>query len=783
MSKCLPPDRLRAFLSDSLGPEDLTETLAHLRTCPNCQDAVNREADDSGFRREYLDSYVRARADDRTMGVDLQETLPHIPSQDSTVEQTVTDSLTVADSVGRYTLSRRLAISRSSEVWEAYDPRLKRRVAIKMLRRDRRPPALFSQGFLEEGQKLASLRHAGIVDVYDVGEHGSKSYIVTELLSGGTLRTLCSQPRPSFPAIAGLVSRVARAAQAAHAIGLIHRDIKPENVVLDADGSPRLSDFGLAIATLEGEQSPSDGAGTILYMSPEQSREQTRLRSNPQSSEQSRLGPATDIYSLGVVLYELLSGVVPHRGESIEATLLKIQLDSPSPLRRLNARVPASLEKICLKCLQKLPSDRFLTAADLADSLDAWCARREALPRLFAWCALSLMAGLTVIGISIGFSVNPSETTDDSRRNSTDVQRYAAALAPAIVPTIRVVTNPPNARVVVYPIQDHDGLPDGRRRIEAMSRTPTDLQLEPGFYLVVAALDDGRFHEVFRTVPAAAAGRPRSYRHLKTLSRFGRTEWPEIEIPELSSQTSFGLFNGSPRFAIGVQNNIELPQHYRRIPPFLLDPHEGTIGDYRAAFLGHLPASMAHLKGNAPPDNFPLSGLWWDDAVLFAEGVGKRLPTEAEYEFAATLGGTRNYPWGDEPSRLPEWPMGVVGQPPFDLLNTSTPVFGLYSNVPEWTSSPATPYPAPPGSSVHGPETNPGFFVVRGAPPHVVRGKLMVDDFNSGPRTRVAHYERSSDQIIGVRCARSVGPRLHASDLEVILPQEPVPIPVHKEGE
>ncbi|MEK6259250.1 MAG: protein kinase [Planctomycetota bacterium] len=760
MSKCLTPERLRAFVSDSLSPDEMAEVSSHLETCDACQDAASREADDSAFRREFLDAFSRihsrlpAAAEGRTF-----HDATTLPANDETVDQTTTGQPDIL-TLGRYTLRQRIARGGAGEVWEAYDPKLKRPVAIKMVRRDRRTPEQFVGGFLEEGQKLASLRHDGIVDVYDFGEHANKVYIVTELLSGGTLATQFGSSRPTFREAASLVIKVARAAHAAHLAGLVHRDIKPANIVLDAGGIPRLSDFGLAISQLNQQHESPALEGTVPYMSPEQ------------STGRSQLVASSDIYSLGVVFYELLTGTVPHRGASIDETLRKIQTESPLPPRALNPAVPLELEQICLKCLQKVPEDRFASAAELADALEAWLVRSNKRTRI-GWLAASVLVGFVGLGLWIAPPRRDIKDPKASANPPTPPLLSPSAVASEVQHRVRVLTEPAGARVVVYPFDKRYGLPDGTRRVEGSALTPIDLNLTPGFYLVVVTLDDGRFHEVYRSIPELPGGLASGYRHRNVVRNGDWLEWPEIKILGRRSQDELAPFTGDLQFQMGEEGSTDIPRHSRRIPPFLLETREVTFRDIRSTLGGHMPPSLAHLEGSVPSDDLPVTGIWWDDAVNYAEKVGMRLPSEAEYEFAATNGGTRKFPWGDSADNLLEWPLYQVLPPLFDRLEAGVPVLGLYSSVPEWTSSPAADYPRPRDENTPVPPIVPGYYIVRGGPPSVIRGDPLVEEFSLGPRFRVAQHERQTVHTVGMRCARSPRPRLTADDLELVLEAPP----------
>jgi serine/threonine-protein kinase len=294
-------------------------------------------------------------------------------------------------------------------VYKALHLRLNRPVALKMLLAGpfARPEEL--ERFLREAEAVARLRHPNIVQVHDVGDAGGRPYFTMELVEGGSLsEKLKGTPYPARQA-AVLVATLAGAIQAAHQCGFVHRDLKPGNVLLTAEGAPRITDFGLARRLDGGEGLTLSGIpmGTPSYMAPEQAR-----------GDRNAVGPASDVYALGAILYELLTGRPPFRGETATATLRQVMADEPVPPGRLNPAVPRDLQTICLKCLQKEPHRRYASAHALADDLRRferhepitarptgtleraakWARRRPAAATLLA-AALLMLAGITAAAV------------------------------------------------------------------------------------------------------------------------------------------------------------------------------------------------------------------------------------------------------------------------------------------------------------------------------------------------------------------------------------------------
>jgi serine/threonine protein kinase len=264
--------------------------------------------------------------------------------------------------VDRYQLRQQLGQGGFGQVWSAYDSLLKRDVAIKLPRPDRRFSQEELDAFLEDARKIASLGdHPHVVKVHDVQQVGTVWYIVSNLVKGQSLAQWISQERLSVRESARIVAEVASALHHAHSKGVVHRDVKPGNILINENKLAILGDFGLAITEDEQLFTRDQVAGTFPYMSPEQ------LRGDSQ-----HLDGRSDIYSLGVVLYELLTGRVPFKGKTLSDYRDQALHRTPRPLRVIDDGVPPELEVICLKCLEKSVTHRYCTADDLCQALRGW---------------------------------------------------------------------------------------------------------------------------------------------------------------------------------------------------------------------------------------------------------------------------------------------------------------------------------------------------------------------------------------------------------------------------
>jgi serine/threonine protein kinase len=259
-----------------------------------------------------------------------------------------------------YEILGRLAPGGMGVVYRARQVALNRTVALKVIRAGAHAGPQERARFRVEAEAVASLSHPHVIPIYDCGEWDAVPYLAMEFAEGGSLADrLAGGPMPA-PEAAALVETLARAVQFVHERGLIHRDLKPANILLTDQGVPKLADFGLA-KRLDQDQGLTRSRavlGTASYMAPEQA-----------AGDRQALGPAADVYALGAILYETLTGQPPFRAETYELTIHQVLSEEPQPPRRLRPEVPAELEGVCLRCLEKEPGRRFASALALAEDL------------------------------------------------------------------------------------------------------------------------------------------------------------------------------------------------------------------------------------------------------------------------------------------------------------------------------------------------------------------------------------------------------------------------------
>lgn len=430
-----PTDKtLRQFIAGLLSDEECQRIEAHLSGCDECALALDQSEPPDDFlaallRDHALEWVIEAKPQQQAAnaGADCFDTLIPAVGEQAGASQLRTD---------RYVIQSELGRGGMGIVYAAFDATLRRNVALKFIPPDRVLREDSRIRFRREAEAAARLQHANIVQVFDFSDEGDSFYIAFELVEGGSFAAQIKRQPLELRDSASLIATLADAVSYAHQRDVIHRDLKPANILLTHNGTPKIADFGLA-KLLDGDESQTvDGElmGSPSYMAPEQAR-----------GDSAAIGPATDIYALGAILYEAAVGQPPFREKTLLATLDKIRSEPPTPPRRIRKSIDRDYENICLKCLAKEPAARYAKAEDIAADLRRYLggmpvvARKastaEQLFKLVRRHPFAAGASCLFATLLLAFSVIVSlynqrltETNDQVRRQATEVLRSSYAL-------------------------------------------------------------------------------------------------------------------------------------------------------------------------------------------------------------------------------------------------------------------------------------------------------------------------------------------------------------------
>lgn len=586
-----------------------------------CETAEQRTRIEALLRRHEEGTIAFLQEQDREIDQDAAE--PQLPFQ-----------------LEEFQVVRELGRGGMGIVYLAHDTILKRDVAIKVLAPALSRSTRLLASFQQEAVHVSRLTHPAIVQVYRFGRAQGLHFIVSQYVQGRTLRELIDdrlgQERGARPgalrpssaasrddaawlrACVGTLAAIAEALADAHAAGIVHRDIKPSNIMRAEDGSAKLLDFGIAIRRSASPLlAPPIDAGSVSYMSPEHA-----------EIEGLEIDGRSDVFSLGVVLYEMLTLALPFEGGTQQEVLEAIRRSAPTPVRRRSPSAPRDLEVICHKALEKDPENRYQSAAHLGADLRCWLrgapilARPEPLlgrARRHVRNHRTILVASVAVLLAAGGGAVLAANLADTR------------------PRIRIANVPQGARVSVRPIDLQTGRLGEGRLVDERFR------LEPGFYRIFVGRGGG----------SGESG--------------GGGQSAEFTI--LVEDGARVLLTASPSRPSDVEQDMlrfdpvaqpvlpTAPAPYRAIladppGPFLIDRYEVTNGQYEAFMLatGSGVAPPPHWEGpRCPPEmrDLPVVGVTHAEAQAYARWKGMRLPTVAEWLYAARGQAGRRYPAGD----------------------------------------------------------------------------------------------------------------------------------------
>ena len=508
-------------------------------------------------------------------------------------------------------------------VYKAYQPAMERIVAIKVLPRHMASSDEFVERFRREAKMLAKLQHPNILPVFDYGEAEGYPYIIMPFVQGGTLSQSLHNTQVPLPDVNRIMTQLGKALGYAHAHGMIHRDVKPSNVLLDDSGNCLLTDFGLARMTESTSKITSSGAvmGTPSYMSPEQGTGAT-------------LDQRSDLYSLGVILFEMLTGRVPYSAETPIAVVLKHIQDPLPSVRKFNPEIHEEVELVLLKALAKHPDERYQSADEFVGALQAAIAQATGMP-VPTYTAISPAA-------SSATTLKPGSGTlaDKPKKKKTNTLAIGIAVVLCLgvlgigaVFTMAQVAKrtkeTPLPTTIASVAESTPVTESTQPQVEALSPSP-----EPGPPEIPALITDAK-GVTMALIPAGDFTMGNSIDQVLAECR--------------------NLFPASADTNCKAEYYLdETPAHPVQVSAFYMDKHEVTNELYKACVNAGIckppaqSASATHTAyyGNPEFDHYPVIWVDWNMAKAYCEWRGARLPTEAEWEKAARGDTGQNYPWG-----------------------------------------------------------------------------------------------------------------------------------------
>jgi tRNA A-37 threonylcarbamoyl transferase component Bud32/formylglycine-generating enzyme required for sulfatase activity len=631
-------------------------------------------------------------------------------------------------------------------VWKAIDTRMRRQVAIKRFRESvlLRNREIFDR----EARAVAKLDHPNVVKLLEVSQSALSDFIVFEFVDGVTLKQLLAgqQQKGLEPERAARIARqLADGLHHVHQCGIIHRDFKPGNILLEAGDRAKIVDFGLARHTESVSTISSDKGllGTIPYMSPEQ------CQGKPVSV-------ASDVYALGVVLYEMLSGRRPFEGSQSDLIALIPKGHAAPPPG------PRPLVQICQRAMSVLPEDRYQTAGEIRDDLDSFLAGRRVPTGLRTMRRLArktvsrrgfLIGGLGAAVASVG---------------GLALMNSPILFADGKI-SVRLATDPPGARAAFIPLDPKNGgRPQPWRMLPAPGVSPFQIRLDPGDYLVVVWLDDGsqRFHEVYRHVPRDPAVKKGMYAFQQWVQLGNNAiELRDVKIPPADVTAGMVDVPAVQEYSIRVkQDGGGIEQC--RIAAFWVDPDEFTVGQYKAVFRERYGA--LHFPPNADIDrgaeDDEVIRVSYGEAMARAEDAGKRLLNDLEYDWLANGDGRKGDPSASGQDKQDSAAVSQKRPTADQILIGGKAVNGLGSGNAEWVESTQLIQPRlwHFDGLPHRDESD--LRVVRGGNSKVVLQSFDLEPSDIGSKHRTLVSQHSVQPGLGFRCARSRKPRLSMAD-------------------
>lgn len=637
--------------------------------CPNCLQQIR--VDDTADETEETQDVVTCPSCNSQF---------NLASQENTVA-----ALIEGARIDHFEIRRRLGEGTFGAVYLAWDTELEREVALKIPRgSDLRGDS--SKLFLREARAAAGIEHPNVVGVHEIGQYNGSIYIACQYIDGITLREHMSACPASFEQMTARLMKILIAIHHFHEKGVIHRDIKPANILLDENDEPYVADFGLARREMPEEVTVTKSGhivGTIGYMAPEQARGEIQSLSN-----------RTDVYAIGVILYEMLTEQRPFTANSSHTVLHNIINHDPKPPRKLNPRVPHDLQTICLKALEKDQARRYQSAKEMADDLERFLNKQPIVAKpptlldvtlkLISRNRLTTLLLVAVVSLSL-FAVLRRDTPP-----------------PGSIP-VTISVNDPEAELEWELYDDFLKIPN-RTPFKATSISDETVWLKPGLYRVSGRNPQGARHVVWRTIPDSADEPSREVMYPQ--SSWDVKDGEVVLLP-------FQLFNDKDivdatasirggKTTFGYGKKIVESKHQFEVKDFHIGINEVSVERFKAVLnrpfreganrtylemLIQKYGPIDHLN-----DDDPVRGFHIEVAQLYCELSGTRLPTTHEWEYVATNGGTTEFPTGDHPAAATPQEWKILSTTAATPDTTTDGVRNLFFSLGEYTDSCALSY-------------------------------------------------------------------------------------------